>query len=526
MSTSDQEQRLPQLRDPADRPRRYWGVPADGQFCYVELKRIDLRAGNRSVGGIEPSALGELRESIKVEGMLQPVLLEPGDDGRYTVVAGERRIRASRDLGRAAVPAIVLRKIGVGHAEMASLAENIHRVGLHPLDESDAIARLVSYEMLDFDAPGIARRYGRPADYIYRRLRLQRLTDDLRQALAAGRITVVGAETCALLPADHQMRVMERIRQLPASAHVTTETLGWWIEEATDLLDAAPFDISDSQLVEDAGSCLECPLRIVTQGSLFDDQAAGDRCGSRPCWKAKVAAHVEQVRSQLAPVHMETSVDGSSEEKDGVLGRWDWEQVSQDDGGRPILHIDGPKAGEVEYGLPRSEVEAARDQLRADQNTEYRARLSRRKDLFRAICRHTERIAEHDLITTLSEMVPAVLSHALGRYRSLELFGDYLALPVGVDDADYKVREEREGMIKAMVLRASQTSGDSAALRVLIMYLATLLDDLDEQEDEDTCSMAAVAARIEARVQPQNGAAVEVSPTIWTQSLPSPPASA
>jgi ParB family chromosome partitioning protein len=106
---------------------------------------------------IDPEGIGELAASIARHGLLHPVIVRRCEDDRFELVAGERRLRAYRHLGRAKIPALVTS----GDAQEISLIENLQREELHPLDEAAALARLMeshgySHEMLA-DSLGRAR---------------------------------------------------------------------------------------------------------------------------------------------------------------------------------------------------------------------------------------------------------------------------------------------------------------------------------------------------------------------------------
>jgi ParB family transcriptional regulator, chromosome partitioning protein len=106
---------------------------------------------------IGPEGIAELAASISRHGLLHPVIVRRGEDDSFELVAGERRLRAYKHLGRSKIPALVT----TGDAQEISLIENLQREELHPLDEAGALARLMerhgySHEMLA-DTLGRAR---------------------------------------------------------------------------------------------------------------------------------------------------------------------------------------------------------------------------------------------------------------------------------------------------------------------------------------------------------------------------------
>jgi len=129
----------------------------------------------------DTQSLLELAESIRVHGVLQPVLLRADGDG-YVLVAGERRWRAARLAGLDAVPAVVTELDGSAAIE-AALIENLQREDLSPVEEARILRRMV--EAMGYSIRGLAARLGKGKGYIEDRLRLTRLPDDLREMVEA-----------------------------------------------------------------------------------------------------------------------------------------------------------------------------------------------------------------------------------------------------------------------------------------------------------------------------------------------------
>jgi ParB family chromosome partitioning protein len=116
---------------------------ADGhEVLDIAIELIDLNPHQtRSWTKWEIDSLGELRESIKVQGVLQPVTVRPGKGGRYTLITGERRMRASRMAGKATIPAIV-RIVSEQQAAEMTVIENLQRRDLNCIDLARAYIML------------------------------------------------------------------------------------------------------------------------------------------------------------------------------------------------------------------------------------------------------------------------------------------------------------------------------------------------------------------------------------------------
>ena len=130
--------------------------------------------------------IDELCDSIKTHGLLQPIILRAVGE-RYQIVAGERRLRASKKAGFAQVPAIIMEIDGVDVAEV-SLIENIQRKNLNCLEEAEAFNILkIKFGMT---AQDIAKRIGKSRPYVSNAIRLVLLPDQIKNALAQNIITM------------------------------------------------------------------------------------------------------------------------------------------------------------------------------------------------------------------------------------------------------------------------------------------------------------------------------------------------
>lgn len=153
--------------------------------------------------------LQELADSIREHGLIQPLIVTSATDG-YQLIAGERRWRAARLAGLDRVPVIVKEAGDRAKLELA-LVENLQRTDLNPLEAAMAYDQLIR----DFGLTHaeVAERVGKSRVTITKSLRLLRLPDGVKQALAAGEITEGHAD--ALVPLDSQelqMQIVERIR--------------------------------------------------------------------------------------------------------------------------------------------------------------------------------------------------------------------------------------------------------------------------------------------------------------------------
>ena len=173
---------------------------------------IDLLEPNdyQPRGPIDDDRLDDLAQSIKAHGIIQPIVARRIDDGRYQIVAGERRWRAAQRVGLQKVP-IVVRDVGPSEKqrrlEMA-LIENIQRENLNPIEEALAYQKLVDEFGLKHD--DVAAQVGKDRSSVANTLRLLRLPEEVRAEVAAGRLSMGHARAIVSLPSEAEQRRIAR----------------------------------------------------------------------------------------------------------------------------------------------------------------------------------------------------------------------------------------------------------------------------------------------------------------------------
>jgi ParB family chromosome partitioning protein len=161
--------------------------PTDREQGVLELSLDRIRRNPRQPRErFDDERLGELAASIAVHGVLQPVVVRSLADGEYELVAGERRLRASRMAGLAQIPAIV-READDGTQLELALIENLQRADLNPIEAALAYRQLTQRFGMTHDA--VARQVGKSRVAVSNALRLLDLGPETRQAIAEGRIS-------------------------------------------------------------------------------------------------------------------------------------------------------------------------------------------------------------------------------------------------------------------------------------------------------------------------------------------------
>lgn len=135
----------------------------------------------------DETGLAELTASIAEHGVLQPIVVVPVKDGKYQIVAGERRYRASKAAGKASIPALI-RTLSAQHKLELSLIENIQRRDLNPLETATAYAKLRDQFNLTLEEIGV-RVGGKSVSAVSNTLRLLKLPTAAKQAVAQGEIS-------------------------------------------------------------------------------------------------------------------------------------------------------------------------------------------------------------------------------------------------------------------------------------------------------------------------------------------------
>ena len=167
---------------------------------------------------MDPAALQELADSIRAQGVLQPLVVRPLDDDSYEIVAGERRWRAAQLAGLAQVPALV-RDIPDEVAIAVALIENIQREDLNPMEEATTLRRLV--EEFGMTHQAVSEAVGRSRASVSNLLRLLELSPEVRERVQNGELEMGHARALAALPMAEQNAIAARVVAKDLSVRAT-----------------------------------------------------------------------------------------------------------------------------------------------------------------------------------------------------------------------------------------------------------------------------------------------------------------
>ena len=183
------------------------GFVADKLLQSLPLQR--LQAGKyqpRTIMADEP--LKELADSIRERGVMQPLLVREIDDGRYEIIAGERRFRAATLAGLDEVPVRIL-EVDDQAAAAIALIENMQREDLNPLEESRGLSRLI--HEFSFTHEQAAKAVGKSRSAITNLLRLSQLSGAVQAMLLSGDLDMGHARALLTLPGASQVALAQKI---------------------------------------------------------------------------------------------------------------------------------------------------------------------------------------------------------------------------------------------------------------------------------------------------------------------------
>ena len=180
-------------------------VDADGGlWCDVNLLKPNPKQPRVD---FNPKQLEELCDSIKQNGILQPIIIEQVEnkDNEFYIIAGERRSRAAKMAGLDKVP-VQLRKFDDQQKLEYALIENIQRADLNPIEEATAYYNLI--QMSDLTQDEVAKRVGKNRSTVANALRLLKLPDDIKKSLINGQISSGHARALLMVKNDADMRIL------------------------------------------------------------------------------------------------------------------------------------------------------------------------------------------------------------------------------------------------------------------------------------------------------------------------------
>ena len=232
---------------------------------------------------MDDTALAELAESIKAQGVIQPVLVRKVGEGKYEIIAGERRCRAARLAGLTEVP-VVIREVADEAAAAMALIENIQREDLGPLEEAQGLARLIAD--FSYTQEQAAQAVGRSRSAIANLLRLLNLPAPIQQMLGAGELDMGHARALLAISGNKQIELAKAIHAGGLSVRAAEELVRHVLEPAVPTATRAKLQAQRSRdlqrLEEDLAEKLGTKVEIAPGkkgGKLVIHYASNDHLG-------------------------------------------------------------------------------------------------------------------------------------------------------------------------------------------------------------------------------------------------------
>jgi ParB family chromosome partitioning protein len=182
------------------------GHTSDRDLRHIPVEQIQ-RGKYQPRIHIKPEALQELADSIKAQGLMQPILIREVDSG-YEIIAGERRWRAAQLAGMSEIP-VLLREVADDAVAAMALIENIQREDLNAIDEAHGLQRLIQEFGMTHDA--VAQAVGKSRTAVSNLLRLLNLSRPVQDMLTAGLIEMGHARALLPLQAGAQRELAHEI---------------------------------------------------------------------------------------------------------------------------------------------------------------------------------------------------------------------------------------------------------------------------------------------------------------------------
>ncbi len=189
------------------------GARQKNEKSITDLKIDKVSVENLIPGVYQPryafdeQALNELADSIRLQGIIQPIVVKSVADGKYEIIAGERRWRAAKIAGLSSVP-VVIRQADNQATLAMSLIENMQREDLNPIEEALGLKRLM--KEFEINQQGVADAVGRSRTSVTNLLRLLKLPEKIQEWIHNGELTMGHARAIVTLPEDMQLDLSKK----------------------------------------------------------------------------------------------------------------------------------------------------------------------------------------------------------------------------------------------------------------------------------------------------------------------------
>ncbi|MEQ5803846.1 ParB/RepB/Spo0J family partition protein [Halomonas sp. H10-9-1] len=208
---------------------------------------------------IQPEALEELADSIRAQGVMQPIVVRPVAEDRYEIIAGERRWRAAQLAELDVIPAVI-REVSDEVALALALIENIQRENLNPIEEAMALKRLL--EEFELTQQQVADAVGKSRTQVTNLLRLLALDPEVQTLLERGDLDMGHARALLVLSAAKQRRAAHEVVNQDLTVRATEALVKRLAEGGSRTAEQAPVSPDVARLETRLGEVLGAPVKI------------------------------------------------------------------------------------------------------------------------------------------------------------------------------------------------------------------------------------------------------------------------
>ncbi len=246
----------------------------------TQLKVSQVVTGKNPRTYFDEKKMVTLRASIQAQGILQPLLVRPLEDGTYELIAGERRLRAAKEVyGEDYEIPVFVREMSDVEVTAASSTENTERAAMSPAEEAQAAAKLLAE--CNGDHAEAAKRLGCTPSTFEKRLSLMQCSEKVRNALTEQKILLGHAELLATASKEKQDEVLEKLLARP---NLPT------IQEFKARLETISKALASSIFNKD--ECAGCQYNSTNQSQLFAEAISSGYCTNSPCYDQKTEAEL------------------------------------------------------------------------------------------------------------------------------------------------------------------------------------------------------------------------------------------
>lgn len=224
-------------------------APTGASLTHVPIDAITVVDGFNPRTAMDDARLAEITASVKQVGIIQPVIVTPGEsEGAYTLIAGHRRVAAARAAKLAEVPSLVFEQIDEQTKLQLALIENLQREDISPIDEAAGYERAIN--QFGLTQKQLAEMLGRSTSHVSERLRLRKLPAECQQHIASGAIPLTAVKSLAAIA-----------RTAPAVADACARLVATGETELDDLIEEPHYVVGQVAQVEWEGAPFVHPCR-------------------------------------------------------------------------------------------------------------------------------------------------------------------------------------------------------------------------------------------------------------------------